>query len=429
MPSIVTRRGLAAALAAAVVVCAFVAWGAPLGVDYLAPPCEPYICDDAGPPIEAIARGDLNGFFAEQPPMGSFSLLVRAPFAAAVKASGVEHNSLWMYRAGAFACLLALALLAVWTMAAMLRRGRPRLTAFLVPAALLAGPLTYAALKYGHPEELLGAALCVSGVLAAGRGRSLWAGLLLGCAIATKQWAILAVPVAMVAAPRGRVRVPAFAAGAAGLLTLPMLLADPSRFWLAQKSVGIATTFTNTVTASNVWFVFAHGSTGPTQTPDGVQVLTQYSLSDTLGHVTHPLVVVLALAAIAAYAVRRRGADGVHHEEALQLLALVFLVRCVFDPLTYSYHHAPFLVALLVYEGLRRKVPVMSGFAVAALLAMTYVVAPMRDAVLLNVFYLAWSLPLLAALAVATLAPERADRLAARVRALQPSRVPGTVEG
>jgi hypothetical protein len=416
MPSIVTRRGLAAALAAAVVVCAFVAWGSPMGMDYLAPPCAPYICDDAGPSMEAIARGDLDVFFAEQPPMGSFSLLLRAPFAAGVDASGVSHSSLYMYRAGAFACLLALALLAVWTMAAMMRRGQPRLGALLVPAAHLAGPLTYAALKYGHPEELLGSALCVGGILAAGRGRSLAAGLMLGCAIATKQWAILAVPVAMVAAPRGRVRVPAFAAGIAGLLTLPMMLADPSRFWLAQKSVGIATTFTNTVTASNFWFVFADGTTGPTKTSDGVKILTQYSLGDTLGHLTHPLVVLLALAAIAAYAIRRRGADP---EEALQLMALVFLVRCVFDPLTYSYHHAPFLVALLVYEGLRRRVPVMSGFAIAALLAMTYVIAPMHDATLLNVFYLSWSLPLLAALAISTLAPEA--RLTARLGKLRPA--------
>jgi hypothetical protein len=415
MPSIVTRRGFAAALAAAAVVCAFVAWGAPMGVDYLAPPCHPYVCDDAGPPIEALAGGDVHELFAQQPPMGSFSLLVRAPFAAAAKAAGGAHASLYMYRAGAFACLLALALLAAWTMRAMVVRGRPRLGAWLVPAAVLAGPLSYAALKYGHPEELLGAALCVGGVLAAGRGRSLWAGVLLGCAIATKQWAILAVPVAIVAAPRGRVRVPLFAAAAAGLLTLPMMLADPSRFWLAQKSVGIATTFTHTVTASNLWFVFAQGSTAPTQTPDGVRTVTQYSLSDGLGHLTHPLVVLLAIAAIVAYAIRRRAADP---EEALQLLALVFLLRCVLDPLTYSYHHAPFLVALLVYEGLRRRVPVMSAFAIAALLAMTYVIAPMHDATLLNVFYLAWSLPLTAALAVATLAPERAERLVRRASAL-----------
>ena len=47
-----------------------------MGVDYLAPPCHPYVCDDGGPAIEALARGDVHTFFAEQPPMGSFSLLV-----------------------------------------------------------------------------------------------------------------------------------------------------------------------------------------------------------------------------------------------------------------------------------------------------------------------------------------------------------------
>jgi hypothetical protein len=39
----------------------------------------------------------------------------------------------------------------------------------------------------------------------------------------------------------------------------------------------------------------------------------------------------------------------------------------------------------------------------------------MHDATLLNAFYLAWSLPLVAALAVATLAPERAARLVQRI--------------
>src|SRR3954468_23820785 len=107
MPSI-TKRGLAAALAVAAVVCAFVAYGSPLGVDYLAPPCHPYICDDAAPAIDALAAGHPHGFFSEQPPMGSFSLLVRAPFAAAAKAAGGHERA--MYRPGAFACLMALGL-------------------------------------------------------------------------------------------------------------------------------------------------------------------------------------------------------------------------------------------------------------------------------------------------------------------------------
>src|SRR5437868_2638082 len=102
MPSI-TRRGLIAALAVAAVACALIAHGSPLGLDYLAPPCHPYICDDAQPALVALAGGKVHDFFASQPPMGSFSLVARAPFAAAAKAIG--GNDLAVYRAGVFACL------------------------------------------------------------------------------------------------------------------------------------------------------------------------------------------------------------------------------------------------------------------------------------------------------------------------------------
>ncbi|HEX8073526.1 MAG TPA: hypothetical protein VF545_00960, partial [Thermoleophilaceae bacterium] len=207
----------------------------------------------------------------------------------------------------------------------------------------------------------------------------------------------------------------------AALLLVPMLIADPGRFGLAQKSVGIATTFQHTVTASNIWFPFAHGSTAPTITPTGVEVTTQYSLSSAIGHLTHPLVIVLALGACALYARRRRG---VAPEEALQLMALLLLVRCIFDPLTYSYHHAPFLVALIAYEALRRRVPVLSIYAIAAISAMTYAIAPMKDAGLVNVFYLAWSLPLAAVLTASVLAPRRLEALRSRLAVTRGQAVP-----
>lgn len=410
MPSIPSRARVAA-IAIALAVCGVLAYGAPFGTDYMAPPCSPYLCDDAGPAIQALSQGQVGTFFAEQPPMGSFSLLVRAPFAAAGDVLG--GGPLAQYRLGAFACLLALAALALFLASVMHGRGRPALVCALVPAAVLVGPITNAALDYGHPEELLGAALCVAAVLAAGRDRPIAAGVLLGCAVATKQWALMAALPVLLAAPRGRVRIVGAAGAAVALLVVPMMLADWDRFWLAQESVGIATTFTNTVTATNVWFPFADGVTAPTVTPEGIQNVTQYSLDKSIGHLTHPLVALVALAATAAYFMRRRGA---HPEEVLQLVALIFLLRCVLDPLTYSYHHAPFLVALVSYEALRRRVPVLSGVALGAILLMTHVIAPMKDAQLVNVFYLSWALPLAAALAVAVFAPERAARLMARVR-------------
>lgn len=409
MPSI-DPRARVAAVAIALLLAGFVAAGAPMGVDYMAPPCSPGICDDGGPPITALAKGDLDMFFAEQPPMGSFSLLLRAPFVAAGDAAGA--NALTLYKLGSFACLLGLMMLALHLAFAMVRRGRDWRVAALVPLGLLASPVSYAALEYGHPEELLGAALAVGAVLAAARGRGIAAGLMLGCAVATKQWALMAGLPVLIAAPGGRLKIVGMAGAAVAALTAPMMLGDWDRFWLAQESVGIATTFQNTVTASNLWFPFAEGVTAPTMTEDGLKTLTQYSLDKTLGELTHPLVALLALGATVAYWLRRRASAP---EEVLQLLALIFLLRCVLDPLTYSYHHAPFLTALIAYEALRRRVPVMSGVAIGALLLMTHVISPLGSAGLVNAFYLAWSLPLVAALVLGVFFPARLDALAARL--------------
>jgi len=58
---------------------------------------------------------------------------------------------------------------------------------------LVASPAASWALKEGHPEELLAAALCVGGMLLVLRGRISSGAILLGLAVASKQWAILAV--------------------------------------------------------------------------------------------------------------------------------------------------------------------------------------------------------------------------------------------
>ena len=80
----------------------------------------------------------------------------------------------------------------------------------------------------GHPEELLGAALCAGAVLAAAARPLELAGVLLGLAVANKAWALLAVGPVLLALPdaplarrssspagRARVRAPAAARRAA----------------------------------------------------------------------------------------------------------------------------------------------------------------------------------------------------------------------
>jgi hypothetical protein len=178
-PDVVRSRAWFALLAAALVGgAALLAARAPLGGDYPGPTCD--TCDYPGPSIAALAHGDLHGFFAQQPVMGSASLLLRAPAAALV------HGELWQYRVGALLCLLVLVGVALLLAGAMAQRGRSWALQALVAGLAVCGPLTAQALRWGHPEELMGAGLCVAAVLLAGRGRAAPAGVVLGIALATK---------------------------------------------------------------------------------------------------------------------------------------------------------------------------------------------------------------------------------------------------
>jgi hypothetical protein len=393
----------------AVVASALIAHASQSGLDYLAPSCVTSVCDDAGPSIESLSEGDLHGFFANQPPMGSFSLLLRTP--PAVVANALGGDDLSVYRSGVFICVLAAGLLAVFLAMSMMRAGRPWTIWALLAAACLVNPLTYQAAYWGHPEEVLAAVLAVGAVIAAGRRHWLIAGLMLGAAVATKQWAFLAAIPVLIAAPAGtRVRVALTCAALAAALTLPMLAADPGRFHAAQNNVSLESSYTNTVTASNVWWAFASESFG-----EGIDIyghkkeIAQFSLPNDVGRSLHMGVIGVALVLSLLYARRRTGREAWAPDDVLQLLALLFLMRCMLDPLTFSYHHTPFLVALISFEALRRRVPVLSAYTIGALLLMNEVVVPSGEPGLINAFYLAWTIPLAAFMALSLYAPERLE--------------------
>jgi hypothetical protein len=112
--------------------------------------------------------------------------------------------------------------------------------------------------------------------------------------------------------------------------------------------------------------------------------------------VLHHGVIVLALVLSLLYARRRDGRG--NPDDLLQLVALLFLARCMLDPLTFSYHHVPFLIALISFEALRRQLPVLSAYAVGALVLMNEVIVPTGEPWLINACYLAWTVPLAAAM-------------------------------
>jgi hypothetical protein len=352
---------------------------------------------DASAAIDALARGDLTGFFASQPMMGSFSLLLRAPFVAAVFHSGLET----VYLVGALPCLLATVALGLALARLVAERGQSIAVQGIVAGLAVINPVTFRALHWGHPEELLCAALCVGAVLAAMRERELLAGVLLGLAIATKQWALIAVLPTLLAAPSRRLPLLGIAAGIVAALLLPGLISNGDSFdrsteAIAGQAVGGAST-----TPWSVWWPLAE--VGDTAFGE------RYVAPAWIGTLSHPLIVAVPLP-LAALLWRRRDRRS---DDALLLLALLFLLRCLLDTWNNDYYHAPFFLSLLAWEASRRRgVPYLS-LAVAILIGVSFwpeqtsvFADSLADAPLLFAVYVAWAVPLAALLALTLYRPE-----------------------
>ena len=366
-----------------------IAAGPPVGVDYAN--ISQVGNNAAAPSIEALARGDLGAFFAQQPMMGPFSLVLRAPFVALADPLG--GKLLMEYRLGVFPCVLALGLLGLGL--ARLIPGQDQWPVrLLVFGLVIAGPPTFKSLYWGHPEELLATALAVGAVLVAPKRAGL-AALMLGAALATKQWALLAViPVLVAAAPERRLRTAVMAGAVALVLVAPMAIGDFGRFVDQNRAAGHAGPG---VTASSLWWMF--GDVVHTETLPTGKEIHNYAIPAFITEKAE-LLTLLVTFGLSLLFWRRRASYG--PADALTLLALVMLLRCILDPMTVSYHHAPFYVALAASEVLRtRRLPVLTIVAAGVLLG-TAQLATTPD--LLNALYLAWSIPLAGFLGVSLFA-------------------------
>ena len=373
-----------------VVVAAFISAGTALGVDYSNPSWIGL--NSAGSSIEALARLDFAAAAAEQPIMGPASLFLRAPFVALADALG--GGMLAEYRLGSFVCVLALGILGA-SLARLIEGERPWAVRALVVGLVMAGPTTFKSLFWGHPEELLAAALAVGAILLAKR-RPLLAAVALGSAIATKQWAILALaPVLVAALPEKRWRVLLLAGAVAALWMAPMAIGDLDRFLDQNRANGRAG---EGVTPSSVWWLF--GDVVNTSAGLHGGEVDVYDIPNWMTEVSQPLTMIVTFGLALAFFLRRKVHGTV---DALAVFALVMLLRCVLDPMTISYHHAPFYAALAAFEVVRtRRMPFLT-LMTAGVMLVTSELASMPD--LQNGVYLAWSLPLAGYLALTLFAP------------------------
>jgi hypothetical protein len=341
---------------------------------------------DAGPAIRALLHGHVGEALAAQPLMGSLSVFVRVPFAALADLTG--GGELALYRLGCIPCLIAVGLTGLELSRAMRRAGTDRRACAIAPAICLVNPLTWEALRLGHPEELLCAALVVVAALYAVEGRSIAAGVALGLALATKQWAAIAVLPVLAAAPARRLRVATIAVVLAGLITAPVMLADAHGFYNANRQVGWSG---ERVYPFNAVWPLAPTEDRVIDVAGDTKVVTVRVIPRSLAHLLHPAIVLLAIpfTAAALFIRRRLGA-----EDLFALLALLFLLRCLLDPVDNAYYHVPFLLSLAFWEGLTwKRIPLLSLLASVVVYWAIYKAHMFHTNDLRNAVYLVVTLP------------------------------------
>jgi hypothetical protein len=333
--------------------------------------------------LQALRAGELVAFLEQAPAYGG-SLILRAPFAFLPDLWG--GGDLALFRSMAVPCLLAGALLGVGLWARARKLGHTPLACWIVLFLVAANPITLKALEIGHPEELLGAVLCVAAALAAGRDRALLAGVLLGLAIANKPWAVLAVVPVLAMLPSGHARFLAAAGGATAVVMVPLALAGGA----VSEAAAVASTTSEIFQPWQIWwFLGEHGHVvvGNFGEKPGYR-----AGPDWLGGIAHPLVVLIPAAISVALLPRLRRRPW---EDGLLLLALVLLLRCVLDPWNISYYAIPFLLVLVTWElHAERRPPVLSLLAtVLCWLTMVWLTTRVSPDVQ-ALAYLAWSVPM-----------------------------------
>ena len=286
---------------------------------------------DAAPAFEALSKGRLHEFFTSDALMGPFALLARAPFVLVANlgdASMLDH-----YRWGAIVCMLASAVLALVVGRTMRRAGQPVYVCAFAAVLLVANPIVVKALAFGHPEEMLGAALCTGAMLAAMTRRGILAGILFGLALTTKQWALVIVGPILLAVLV--YRLPRWKFAAALLVTClaatgPFFLSDPGRFLDAQTRAGtIPVTNWQPASPYSIWYLAAPTKSVHIRPVDGRSDIQVRPVPPFVAGIAKKLIVISALLLTLPLLVRRKRLSAT---DPLLCLAFVLLLRCVLDP-------------------------------------------------------------------------------------------------
>ena len=378
---------------------------------------------EARPAFDALAQGHVVEFLRLAPAYGG-SFVERAPFALLPGLWG--GGELAVYRMVALPCLLAAAVLGVWLVARMRGEGRSQLNRAVVLGLCVASPLTLQALEIGHPEELLGACMCIAAVLLANRNRMVPAALILGLAIANKEWALLAIGPVLLALPAKRRLLCLMIAGAVSVAVLaPLALVSSGGFISGTQAVVNAPS--SIFQPWQVWWflghhgALVHGLFGSPKV--GYRIAPSW-----VGGISHPLILLVGAAMTVSLCLsrRRRGGSGalLGERDALLALALLLLMRCVLDTWNTEYYLLPCVFTLLTWEAtVATDRPPVLALSSTLLVWLSFQWAPAHiSADAEAALFLAWSLPLMGLLGVFLYRPRPA--LVERYELLRQAREP-----
>jgi hypothetical protein len=358
---------------------------------------------DSASAVEALAHGHLHAYLHAQPIMGPLATAFEAPF------SRLGTSAFGSYEWACLGCLLVAACLGWYLADVARRRGASPAARALVGLLCLVNPLTLEAIQTGHPEEILTAALAIGAVILAIDRRELPAAICLGLAVASKQWAVLAIFPVLMALPARRLRACFVAAAVAAALYLPGLLLAPGAFVEIQRH---AASGGRLATIWSVWFPLSPPT--PRTLANLGTINMVHEQPQVVRNLTH-FMVVASMVVVPVVLWLKRGHFRLDGAEPLALLALLALLRCCLDPVDNLYYHLPLLLALVAWDAVDEgRLPLRGLLGAGVALLFWHWSRELGSLALFNAAYLVVAFGVAGAISLSLLRPTPRTRAASR---------------
>jgi hypothetical protein len=207
-------------------------------------------------------------------------------------------------------------------------RGRCRWEPLMLLLVAIVPPVAMCLTEYFHPQDLLAMGLILIGVARARESKWMWAGVLLGLALATNQFALLVwLPLFVVVPKNQRITFLTWTVVAAAVIDLPFVILTSGRAFgaIIYSSGSLVSPLGGTL----VWETHARGAT--------------------LFIVSRVLPPLLALG-LAWWAVRRLGPRALETVPLISLIATALTFRLALESNLWGYYFMPLAVMLIVLD-------------------------------------------------------------------------------